>query len=74
MKKILSKDLSNEFEKKDGEFLDMGKMAEGMPIELANKGDYLFMNWVDKYITKIEDQGCTRIFAPSVEGCWTCML
>ena len=39
----------------------MGNMAEDIPIESARKYDYLFMYWVDKYITKIEDQGCTKI-------------
>ena len=36
-------------------------MAEEIPNESINKYDYLFMDWVDKYITEIEDQGCTRI-------------
>ena len=36
-------------------------MDADMPIESTSKYDYLFMDWVDKYITKIEDQGCTKI-------------
>ena len=42
-------------------FLAMGNMAEGIPIESTSKYYYLFMDWVDKYITKIEDQRCTKI-------------
>ena len=29
--------------------------------ESSRKYDYLFMDWVDKNIIEIEDQGCTRI-------------
>ena len=47
--------------RKDEVFLAMENMAEDIPIESERKYDYLFMDWVDKYITKIEDQGCTRI-------------
>ena len=36
-------------------------MVENIPNESTNKYDYLFLDWVDKYITKIEDQGCTII-------------
>ena len=43
------------------EFLAMGNMAEDIPSESASKDDHLFMDWVDKNITKIEDQRCTRI-------------
>ena len=50
-----------EIERKDEMLLDMGNMAKGIPIESTSKYYYLFMDWVDKYITKIEDQGCTRI-------------
>ena len=50
-----------EIERKDEVFLAMGNMAEEISIELARKYDYLFMYWVDKYITKIKDQGCTKI-------------
>ena len=42
-------------------FLAMGNMAEDIPSESASKDDHLFMDWVDKNITKIEDQRCTRI-------------
>ena len=42
-------------------FLAMGNMVEDIQSESASKYYYLFMDWVDKYITKIEDQGCTRI-------------
>ena len=50
-----------EIEMKDEVFLDTGNMAEDIPIESTRKKYYLFMDWVDKYITEIEDQGCTRI-------------
>ena len=50
-----------EIERKDEVFLAMGNMPEDILIESSSKDDYLFMDWVDKYITKIEDQGCTRI-------------
>ena len=49
-----------EIERKGEVFLAMGNMAEDIPIESTSKYDYLFMDWVDKYITKIEYQGCTR--------------
>ena len=45
-----------EFEKNDEELLDMGNMDKKIPIESSSKCDYLFMDWVDTYITKIEDQ------------------
>ena len=50
-----------DIERKDEVFLAMGNMPKDIPIESTSKDDYLFMDWVDKYITKIEDQGCTRI-------------
>ena len=50
-----------EIERKDELFLAMVNIVEDISIESASKDDYLFMDWVDKYITKIEDQGCTRI-------------
>ena len=50
-----------DIERKDVVFLDMVNMYEDIRIELASKHDYLFMDWVDKYITKVEDQGCIRI-------------
>ena len=50
-----------EIERRDELFLYMGKMDEDIPIESTRKYDYLFVYWVDKYITKIEGQGCTRI-------------
>ena len=37
------------------EFLAMGNMAEDIPSELENKDDHIFMYWVDKNITEIED-------------------
>ena len=43
------------------EYLAMGKIAKDVPFKSTSKGDYLFMDWVDKYISEIEDQGCTRI-------------
>ena len=43
------------------ESLAMVYINENMPFEAARKYCYLFMYWVDKYITKIEDQGCTKI-------------
>ena len=33
----------------------------GIPIESTSKGDCLFMDWVDKYIIEMKDQGCTKI-------------
>ena len=36
-------------------------MDEYIPSESKRKYDYLFMDWIDKNITEIEDQGCTRI-------------
>ena len=45
-----------EVERKDEVLLAMGNMAEGIPIESSREDEYLFMDWVDKYITKIEDQ------------------
>ena len=39
----------------------MGNMVEEIPIESTRKYDHLFMDQVDKNITEIEDQGCTRI-------------
>ena len=50
-----------DIERKDEVFLAMVNIAEYIPIESSRKDDYLFMDWVDKCITKIEDQGCTRI-------------
>ena len=50
-----------EIERKDEVFLAMGNMLEKIIIESASKDDYIFMDWVDKYITKIEDQVCTKI-------------
>ena len=50
-----------EIGRKDEVFLDMGNMAEDIPSESTRKDDYLFMDWIDKIITEIEDQGCTRI-------------
>ena len=38
------------FEKKDQQLLAMGNIYEGMKIESTSKSDYLFMDWVDKYI------------------------
>ena len=49
-----------EIERKDQVLLAMGNMPEDIQIESESKDDYLFMDWVDKYITKIEDQGCSR--------------
>ena len=46
-----------EIERKDEVLLEMGNILEEIPIESISKDDYLFMDWVDKYITKIEDQG-----------------
>ena len=46
--------------RKDEVFLDMGNMDKEIPSESTRKYDYLFMYWVDKNITKIEDQGCTH--------------
>ena len=51
-----------EIERKDEVFLAMGKIPEDIPIESGSKDDYIFMDWVDKYITKIEDQGCNIIY------------
>ena len=42
-------------------------MDEDIPSESTSKDDYLLMDWVDKNITEIEDQGCTRI-ACIIEG------
>ena len=42
-------------------FLAMGNMAKEIPSESTKKYDYLFMDWVDKNIIEIDDQGCTRI-------------
>ena len=39
----------------------MGNIVEYMPSELANEGDYMFMDWVDKYTIEMEDQVCTRL-------------
>ena len=39
----------------------MGNIVEDILIESKRKIDYSFMNWVGKYITEMEDQGCTRI-------------
>ena len=39
----------------------MDKLVEGMHIESASKGDCMSMDWVDKYIIEMNDQGCTRI-------------
>ena len=39
----------------------MGNIAKDMPIESSRKIDYPFIDWVGKYITEMEDQGCTRI-------------
>ena len=50
-----------EIERKDEVFLAMGNMADDIPNESERKYDYLFMDQVDKYITKIEDQVCTKI-------------
>ena len=50
-----------EIERKDEVFLEMGNMPEEIPIESAIKDYYLFMDWVDKYITKTEAQGCTSL-------------
>ena len=49
-----------DIERKDEVFLAMGNMVEDIPIESTRKYDYIFMDWVYKYITEIEDQGCTR--------------
>ena len=46
---------------KDEVFLAMGNMDEDIPNESARKYYYLFMDWVDKYITKIEAQGCISL-------------
>ena len=48
-------------EKKDGDSLAREKVFEGMLIELKIKCDCLFMDWVDKYIAEMKDQGCTRL-------------
>ena len=48
-------------ETNDEVLLAMGNVDEYMPIESKIKGDYIFMDWVDKFITEMEDQGCTRI-------------
>ena len=39
----------------------MDKLVEGMHIESARKGDCTSIDWVDKYIIEMNDQGCTRI-------------
>ena len=44
-----------EIERRDELFLYMGKMDEDIPIESTCKAVYLFMDWVHKYITEIED-------------------
>ena len=44
-----------EIERRDELCLDMGNMDEKIPIESTCKGVYLFMDWVDEYITEIED-------------------
>ena len=50
-----------EIERKDEDFLAMGNIDEDIPIESTRKIDYPFMYWVGKYITEMEDQGCTII-------------
>ena len=50
-----------EIGRKDEVFLAMGNMVEDIPTKSTRKYDYLFMDWVDKNITEIEDQGYTRI-------------
>ena len=47
--------------RKDKVLLDMGNMAKDIPSESTRKDDNLFMYWVNKNITEIEDQRCTRI-------------
>ena len=49
------------------DFLAMGNMVEDIPSESTSKDDHLFMYWVDKNITEIEDQICT-IIACTSEG------
>ena len=55
------------------EFLAMGNMTEDIPSESTSKDNNLFMDWVNKNITEIENQRCTRLLAP-VKGCLTHML
>ena len=43
------------------EFLTMRNMDEEIPSESTTKYDHLFMDWVNKNITEIEDQRCIRI-------------
>ena len=50
------------FSQKDiEETLAMRYVDEYIPFELSSKGDYLFKDLVDKYITEMEDQGCTKL-------------
>ena len=42
-----------EIGRKDEVLLAMGNMDEDIPSDSEIKYDYLFMDWVDKYITKI---------------------
>ena len=48
------------------ESLSMGYINESIPFESTSKGDYLFKDLVDKYITKMEDQGCTKLACISI--------
>ena len=43
------------------ESLAIGDIDENMPFKSASKGDYLYMDLIDKYITEMEDQGCTKL-------------
>ena len=43
------------------ESLDMGDIEESISFESTIKGDYLFNELIDKYTTKMEDKGCTKL-------------
>ena len=43
------------------ESLPMGYIYENMPLEEEIKYFYLFIDWIDKYITGMEAQGCTSL-------------
>ena len=61
-----------EIERKDVVFLAMVNMSEDIPIESERKDDYLFMDWVDKYILKWRINDALELLA-SIEGCLICM-